>query len=362
MPKVILLGSLQSNRIRRGSTARLGFLTEVLMRKVPLGESLRIIAHGSLNWLSERPIVVSFEVTDSCTCWCRHCDHGGPKDSCQDLKPADYRRYMEVLRPVVVQVSGGEPLMRGDLIEVVRNIKSDSGLPFIILVSNWSLMTKERYLELRGAGVDEFCVSLDFPDERHDDFRKHPGLYRHLEKLVPELAALGFDDIVMNNCITAVNVAEINHVADKVHSWGVNINYSAYSPRRTGCQDYFLNSKEQLEILNRELAKIKERLDNTHWITNNKTTLDATRRYFETGGAPDCKAGLRWLVVTSKGALQPCSMQFTNYPLQEQPRMVKEFTRNNTCDECYVSIRSYLDKTFPQLLMENVSEFFSFKS
>ena len=50
------------------------------MRRVPLTESLRIIAQGSLNWLSQRPVVVSFEVTNSCTCYCKHCDHGGPKD------------------------------------------------------------------------------------------------------------------------------------------------------------------------------------------------------------------------------------------------------------------------------------------
>jgi hypothetical protein len=37
------------------------------MRRVPLGESLRIIAQGSSNWLAQRPIVVSFEVTNSCT-------------------------------------------------------------------------------------------------------------------------------------------------------------------------------------------------------------------------------------------------------------------------------------------------------
>ena len=35
-------------------------------------------------------------------------------------------------------------------------------------------------------------------------------------------------------------------------------------------------------------------------------------------------------------------------------------TANNRCDECYVSIRSYLDKSFPQLLWENVSGFLSF--
>ncbi len=332
------------------------------MRKVPLAESLRIIARGSLNWLTERPIVVSFEVTDSCTCWCKHCDHGGPKDMSRDMKPADYARYMKVLRPVVVQVSGGEPLMRRDLPEVIRNIKSDSGLPFTILVSNWSLMNEKRYLELRSAGVDEFCVSLDFPDERMDEFRKHPGLFRHLNRIVPRIAALGYDDVVMNNCITAENVNDINATAAKAREWGVNINFSAYSPRRTGCRDYFLNSPEQLAVLDSELEQIKERMDRNHWITNSMTTLEATRRYFRTGGAPNCKAGLRWLVVTHEGSLQPCSMQFKRYPLHDQARMVREFTSQNSCDQCYVSIRSYLDKSFPQLLKENVGQFFSFKS
>jgi len=278
------------------------------------------------------------------------------------MNPAAYRRYMDVLHPCVVQVSGGEPLIREDLSEIVRNIKSDSGLPFIILVSNWSLMSEERYLELRAAGVDEFCVSLDFPDERHDEFRRHPGLYNHLNALVPKLAGLGYDDILLNNCITAANVYEINRVADRARAWGVNVNYSAYSPRRTGCRDYFLDSSEQLSALKKGLMQVEARMDKSNWITNSRATLEATRLYFENGGTPGCKAGLRWLVVTSDGALQPCSMQFRRYGLYEQERMVKEFTRHNTCDECYVSIRSYLDKTFPQLLRENVTEFFSFKS
>src|ERR1017187_3630453 len=86
------------------------------VRKVSLIASSRIIGRGSLNWIAERPIVVSFEVTDSCTCYCRHCDHGGPKDDSANLQPHEYRRYMEALRPCVVQVSGGEPMMRDDLV------------------------------------------------------------------------------------------------------------------------------------------------------------------------------------------------------------------------------------------------------
>ncbi|MGB7622785.1 MAG: radical SAM protein [Terriglobia bacterium] len=332
------------------------------MRKRPFSESLQIIARGSVNWFAERPIVVSFEVTDSCTCFCKHCDHGGDRDTSRNMKPADYRHYMNMLRPSVVQISGGEPLMRDDIVEIARNIKGDSGLPYLILVSNWSLMTKERYLALRGAGVNQFSVSLDFPDERHDDFRGCPGLFQHMGRIIPELAVLGYDDIVLNNCITSENVSEINKAADKAREWGVNISYSAYTSRRTGCRDYFLNSPEQLAILKEQFDGIKARMDESHWVANSPSTLDSTRHYFENGKAAGCKAGLRFLVVTSDGSLQPCSMQFKRYALNQRSRMVEEFSRQNTCDECYVSIRSYLDKSFPQILRENVAGFFSFKS
>jgi len=331
------------------------------MRKVPLVESLRIIGRGTANWITQRPIVVSFEVTDSCTCHCRHCDHGGPKDDSRNLKPADYRRYMEVLNPCVVQISGGEPLLRDDLVEVVRNIKNGDKLPYTILVSSWSLMSEDKYVALTEAGVDQFSVSLDFPDERHDQFRCYPGLYERLESLVPRLARLGYDNIVLNSCITSENVGEINAMADKAREWGVNICYSAYSPRRTGCQDYFLNTQGQLALLDAELDRIETRRDDTNWIVNAPTTLEATREYFRNGGRPGCKAGMRFLVVTAQGFLQPCSMQFRRYGLHEQKKMIEEFTRTNTCDQCYVSIRSYLDKSFVQLLSENVRGFFSFQ-
>ena len=332
------------------------------MRKVPFQESLKIVGRGSLNWLADRPIVVSFEVTDSCTCNCLHCDHGGPRDESRNLKPGDYRRYMQALRPCVVQVSGGEPLLRSDLIEIVRNIQDGSGLPYTILVSSWSLMTEELYLRLREAGVDQFSVSLDFHDERHDGFRCYPGLYRQLEDLIPRLARLGYDDIVLNSCITSENLWEIDAIADKAREWGVNLCYSAYSARRTGCRDFLPASPEQLSALNRQLDRVEERRDNTNWIVNSRSTLDATRRYFENSGMPGCKAGHRFLVVTGDGALQPCSMQFQRYALQDRGRMICEFTRHNACDECYVSIRSYLDKSFARLLWENVGGFFSVKA
>jgi MoaA/NifB/PqqE/SkfB family radical SAM enzyme len=331
------------------------------MRRLPFTESVGIIGRSMRNWFAEKPLVVSFEVTDSCTCNCRHCDHGGPKDRSNEMKPEDYRRYMEMLRPGVVQVSGGEPLLRDDLVEVVRNIKGPSGLPYTILVSNWSLMTEESYLKLREAGVNQFSVSLDFPDERHDEFRRYPGLFAKLEELMPALAAFGYDDIVLNTCITTENLLYVNDCADKAKEWGVNMSYSAYSPRRTGEKKLFPVRTEDLKLLYDELEMVKARMDSSNWIVNNETTIDATYEYFVNGGTPNCMAGKRFLVVTAGGYLQPCSMQFHKYTVGNQKRMIEEFTDNNTCDECYVAIRSYLDKGFWQLLFESVGGHFGFK-
>jgi MoaA/NifB/PqqE/SkfB family radical SAM enzyme len=330
------------------------------MRKVSLTESLQVIRQGSLNWFAGRPIVVSFEVTDSCNCYCRHCDHGGPRDESKQLKAADYAEYMRVLKPCVVQISGGEPLLRDDLLEIIANIKQKNSLPYIMLVSNWALMTEERYVALHNAGIHQFSVSLDFPDRRHDDFRRCPGLFDHLDDLLPRCAKHGFDDIVMNTCIHSENVFEINAAAAKAREWGVNIAYSAYSARRTGCKELFITKPMDLATLRDEFAKLRLTRDHHNTIVTAESTIQATQEYFERGGAPGCRAGHRFLVVTADGHLQPCSMHFKQYGLHEHAKLVAEFTEHNKCDECYVAIRSNLDKSFPQILKENVANYFSF--
>jgi hypothetical protein len=55
-------------------------------------------------------------------------------------------------------------------------------------------------------------------------------------------------------------------------------------------------------------------------------------------------------------------MQFKRYRLEDRDKLIKEFTASNNCDECYVSIRSYLDKSLPRLMYESIGGHFSFKS
>ncbi|GAF89107.1 unnamed protein product, partial [marine sediment metagenome] len=103
----------------------------------------------------------------------------------------EYGRICEEIHPTVIQIAGGEPLKRAELPEIVRVLYKPGRPPMLALVTNASLLTEENYLELRQAGIREFSISLDFPDERHDDFRRIPGLFKRLDRLIPRLRAKG---------------------------------------------------------------------------------------------------------------------------------------------------------------------------
>ena len=86
---------------------------------------------------------------------------------------------------------------------------------------------------------------------------------------------------MLNSCITSENLGEIEAIADKAREWGVNLCYSAYSARRTGCRDYFPGDPEQLAELNcASWTGWNQRRDATNWIVNSPSTLQATRQYF----------------------------------------------------------------------------------
>jgi MoaA/NifB/PqqE/SkfB family radical SAM enzyme len=306
------------------------------------------------NRFTNKPMVVSFEVTLSCVAKCRHCDTGGKRDNEEKLSPESYRKYIQDLKPAFVQLSGGEPLLRDDLPEIVRVIKNGGSMPYVIVVTNGYLLNEQKYVELKKAGADRFSLSLDFPDERHDDFRRLPGLYAHLNKIVPQLASLGYGDLAMNCCITKANFQYLREVAYKCKEWSINVSYSAYSTKRTGNSQYFISDEKDLETLRKiidDLIAIKQK---EGIILNPAPVLLKIHKFFKDGGMPGCSAGRKFLVVRPEGTLNPCSMyrekRYTN-----QKDMIRDFSDNNNCQDCYVAIRSYSDKSIWSLAKEVVS-------
>ena len=312
-----------------------------------------MIARGTRSFWTDRPLVVSFEVTHSCTADCRHCDKGGIKPGPLGLLgPDDYGRLRATLKPMAVQISGGEPLLRKDIEGIVRAIKEPSGLPYTILVSNARLMTELKYLTLRALGVNQFSISLDFPDERHDDFRRSPGLFEHLSKLIPAMARHGFDDVVLNTAITRDNLPALLDIYEKAREWGVSISYSAYTPLRTGDMNHYIGTPEDLDLLKRTMDELLKRKAKNGRITNSAWTLSGIPEFFRKGTIPGCTAGRRFLVVTPDGGLRGCSMYEETYNSHQE--VMEKFVAQNTCGGCYVSIRAYLDASFWTLLKDNV--------
>ena len=308
------------------------------MANISLLQGIKIATKEIHNYITDRPIVVSYEVTFSCNCNCRHCDLGGLIKDEKQIKPEEYGDLTQRLKPLAAQISGGEPLLRKDIAAIVKAIKQ-SGVQYLILVTNGVLLNESNYLQLREAGVNQFSVSLDFPDERHDEFRRRPGLYKRLEQSLPRLAKLGFRDIILNTAITKANVREILPLTKKATEWGVDISYSAYTALRTGNKDYCLNNGEDLEILRQAINELVILKKQGIHLINPELTLRDTLIFFEQGYMPNCKAGIRFLVVMPDGSLVPCSLHRSKYATQKE--MIEDFSRTNRCGSCYVAIRSY---------------------
>ncbi len=313
-----------------------------------------MIARGTLSYNIKRPINVSFELTHSCTCNCLHCDHGGMVPREVRLTPLDYGRLEREIKPTLLQLSGGEPLLRPDLLHIIKAVKEKSGLPYLIVVTNGSLLKEDFYLACVEAGVNQFSISLDFPDARHDEFRRHDGLFQHLSDLLPKLAAHGHENIVLNTAVTSLNLPLLEACHEKAVEWDVDISYSPYTAKRTGESKYSVEDPEELELLDETMAKLSRLKRTEGRIANSDWTLTGISDFFRNGGIPGCSAGERSIVVNPDGTMRPCSM--FDLKFKDRREMAEKFVRNNDCKECYVAIRAYLNQSYWKLLFNNLSE------
>jgi len=322
------------------------------MDQLGVATVLRLFLRGSVNYLAGRPLVVSFELTGSCNARCKHCDKGGILRDETPLSPQRIREIYRELRPVAVQLSGGEPLLRRDVVEVARAIKERRGAPYLILVSNGALMNADKYEALRAAGVNQFSISLDFPDERHDDFRSVPGLFHRLERLVPQLTARGHGDVVLNCAVSRLNAGDLTRLCETARAWGSSISFSAYSALRTGNTDYLVSSPEDLRRLRGQLDAVLDIKRRGGPVRNPAPDLDGIHRFFAEGRIGGCRAGYRFLLVTPEGFFRPCAHKPVK--ARSQRELIERFARTNDCGGCYVAIRSYCDKPYLPLLREQV--------
>ncbi len=275
------------------------------------------------------PVLVNLEITKKCNARCTFCACWQDGVS-EEL--ADYGAVIRRFRPVVVSVSGGEPLVRRDVAQVIRGIRP--WCHYLAIITNGVKLNARTAGELRDAGVDQICVSLDYLGRQHDEARSVVGLYEHLARTIPMLTAAGHR-IALNTVIMESNLSEILPIAYRAHEWGAMVSFSSYCSLKRGKEDGMVAERRcaQLVGIIDELMKLKRTFRH---IKNSDHYLKRIPAYFRDGSMPGCQAGIKWIQVTPDGFVQPCS---------EQPRLCHYETYDRrlvpptTCTKCWYTCR-----------------------
>ena len=124
--------------------------------------------------------LIAWEVTRSCNLACRHCRAEAhmepyPGELSHEEAMALIDTFPQVGKPIVI-FTGGEPMMRPDVYELVR-ATHDKGL-ICAFSPNGTLITPETARKIKEAGVDRCSISIDAADAAsHDGFRCVPGAF-----------------------------------------------------------------------------------------------------------------------------------------------------------------------------------------
>lgn len=324
---------------------------------ISTGRDYSLAYRGLRNYITKRPLSVSFEVTYSCNAHCKHCHLGGIIKNEDQAPPEKFGELADIIQPVVAQISGGEPLLRKDVADIVRAIRRPGKAPYIVLTTNARLLTKEKYYELIDAGVDQYSVSLDYPDERHDQYRKIRGLYNWIKNLIHKLHSENEKKITLSCVVQNDNFRDLLEIAQLARDWGVTMNFSTYTWLRTMNKDYML-TKSELEEFMQIVDKLLEFNKSSNNFFSTEYTFKRMIDFFEHGTIPNCGAGESFYIVNPNGKLSPCGLILKYYDSIKQ--MKKDFVKTNTCGECNTSIRANCEKPLKYHIRENIGVHNSF--
>ncbi len=313
--------------------------------------SLNIAQKGFANFVTGRPLCVSFEVTYQCNARCGHCHLGGLFEEERAI-PKRFGELCRELAPVVAQVSGGEPLLRKDLIEVIREIKGSGGSGMMVLTTNAGLLTVDKYRELKRAGINEFSISLDYPDERHDEYRTIPGLFKRIEGILTDLKDEPDIGITLACVVQSRNFRDRIRLAEFAREHKVKLSLSTYTWLRTNDKSWMV-PPEDLPELRGILDQLLEFKKEHGTVFTSGYVFERMIRFFETGAIPNCRAGEKFLVVNPAGTLSPCGLILGDY--KDQADVVERFLKTNTCEACNTSIRANTEKSWTVMLRDMLS-------
>ncbi|MGB7323541.1 MAG: TIGR04053 family radical SAM/SPASM domain-containing protein [Rubripirellula sp.] len=171
------------------------------------------------------PMLVFYELTQACDLVCLHCRACAQKRSNPaELSTADSKRMIDQLtefpKPPMLILTGGDPLKRADIFELVE-YAVERGLEVSITPSATPLVTRDAIARLHDSGISRLAISIDGADAAtHDANRGVAGSFARSLEILRDARSLGVETQI-NTTLTPANVDQIEAMADRFATFDI---------------------------------------------------------------------------------------------------------------------------------------------
>jgi cyclic pyranopterin phosphate synthase len=183
-----------------------------------VGRSLPLLAEAPLADAQGRRITyLRLSLTDRCNFRCSYCSPLGPDGHEDPLTTLEAARLVAILARLGVRrvrLTGGEPTLRRDLVQVVRAVAGTPGIEEVALTTN-GLFLDRLAAPLRAAGLTRLNVSLDTLDpERLLALSGRAASLARVVSGIEAAAAAGYQGLKLNVVVVrGVNEGELGALA-----------------------------------------------------------------------------------------------------------------------------------------------------
>lgn len=163
-----------------------------------LGELYLMQKYKEQDMKNHELIDLFWECTLTCNANCKHCGSSAEKKkydgelTTDEIKNAfkQIANDMDASK-ILINVTGGEPLVRKDLCEVMEYATNELGFHWG-MTTNGILLTEENIQKLKRANMETVSISIDGLEETHNEFRGVPNSYQTIIENIKKLKQAGF--------------------------------------------------------------------------------------------------------------------------------------------------------------------------
>ena len=283
--------------------------------------------------LQRRPVLVHFEVTMRCNASCTFCDYW---KTSPDMKAQEVASFVDAARkfdPMLITWTGGEPLLRKDLEDLVAGVDRAIRTKYTTLITHGAMLTLERARALWDAGIGQFNISLDYPDARHDRARGIPGLAERILGNAEAIRAAGMT-VRFNTVIKDDNIEDIMPLVVAAERMRVGMNLSVYTDFKNGNRAHLLRPEQhaRIEALVRDLLAFKRRRRGI--ISNSDHYLASIPRYLRGEMTEPCLSGQDTVHIDPYGGIRRCP----DFPADGHWSTYEGYAPIK-CDRCFYACR-----------------------